>query len=210
MAGIVATEPEPAVFVVDDDQAVRKSLVWAIESIGIPVEAYASPREFLDAYDPARPGCLVLDVRMPEMNGLELLDALKARGRTIPVIMITGYGEVSTAVRAMKGGAADFLEKPFSNQLLLERIQECLRQDARARREDAASQATRARLATLTRRERQVMALLLNGQSNKAVAQVLEISTKTVEIHRANVMRKMEAKSIASLVKMAAADDQAG
>lgn len=193
----------PTVFVVDDDRAVRDSLRWLIESVGLRVEAFESPREFFDSLETDPPGCLVLDVRLPEVSGLEVQERLAARGVRMPVIMISAFGDVPTAVRAMKGGAADFLEKPFNDQALLDRIQQCLEADARNRLEDAQRSRILERMATLTRREHEVMELLVGGRSTKLIARELAISAKTVEVHRANVMKKMQAESIADLVQIA-------
>lgn len=195
---------EPTVFIVDDDAAVRDSLRWLVESVGLNVEPYATAREFLDVYDSSRPGCLVLDVRMPAMSGLDLQEELAAREPTSPIVFITGYGDVPAAVRAMRKGAVDFIEKPFSDQVLLDRIQRCIELDARNRRDHARGAKILARFAVLTRRERQVMDLVVAGKSNKATARQLGISGKTIETHRAKVMQKMQAKSLADLVRMAA------
>lgn len=195
--------PEVTVFVVDDDAAMRDSLRWLLQSVNFPVETYASAEEFLAAYDVARPGCLVLDVRMPGMSGLTLQETLAARGMTLPVIMITGYGEVPTAVRALKGGALDFIEKPFNDEILLERVRQALERDRAARAVWARQADAQARLEQLTQREREVMELVTAGKANKVIAAELGLSPKTVEVHRANVMRKMEADSVAELVRLA-------
>ncbi len=195
--------PDPTVFVVDDDDAIRDSLRWLLESARLPVETFASASEFLTAFDAARPGCLVLDVRMPEMSGLELQERLAARGGSLPIIVLTAHADVPMAVRAMKNGAADFLVKPFRSQELLERIHAALRKDTEARAEAQRRAAILARLATLTAREREVMDLVVAGRSNKAIAAQLEVSTKTVEAHRTRIMEKMEADSLADLVRMA-------
>ncbi len=194
--------PEPTVFVVDDDPAMRDSLRWLLESVGLAVQTFARAEEFLDIYDPASPGCLLLDVRMPGMSGLHLQDELAARHCTLPVIIITGYAEVATAVRALKTGAIDFIEKPFSDELLLERIRQAIDVDQRAREAQARRAAVAARFALLTPRERAVMELVIAGKANKVIAAELKLSPKTVEVHRANVMRKMEADSVAELVRL--------
>lgn len=195
-------KPEPTVFVVDDDQAMRKSLHWLIESVGLNVETFPSARRFLESYTPGRPGCLVLDMRMPGISGLELQEKLKARNITIPVIFITGHGDVPMAVRAMKAGAIDFIEKPFNDQLLLDRIQHALEQDAQSRSGQAQRAELAARLALLTPREREVMEMVAEGKPNKVIAAQLGVSAKTVEAHRAKVMEKMQAKSLADLIRM--------
>jgi RNA polymerase sigma factor (sigma-70 family) len=198
-------ETDPTVFVVDDDAAVRESLQWLIKTAGLNVECYGTAQEFLDAYDQARPGCLVLDVRMPGLSGLDLQEQLGASGMNLPIIIITGHGEVPLAVRAMKGGAIDFLEKPFSDQLLLDRIREAIARDEQDRQEQARRARAAERLALLTPREREVMAMVVDGKANKQIAASLQISQKTVEAHRAQVMRKMEAGSVAELVRLAQA-----
>ena len=194
---------QPVVFIVDDDDAVRRFLSGLIESVELPVEAYASARDFLAAYEPGRPGCLVLDVRMPGMSGLELQRELAERAIDLPVIVLTGHGNVQVAVHAMKAGAVDFVEKPFDNELLLDRIQKAVAESVRADGERIKRDEITQRLQFLTPRERQVLDLVVGGQTNKGVARHLDISEKTVEIHRANVMRKMQAKSLPDLVKMA-------
>lgn len=198
------TGPEPVVFIVDDDDAVRRFLSGLIESVELPVEAYASARDFLAAYEPGRPGCLVLDVRMPGMSGLELQRELAERAIDLPVIVLTGHGNVQVAVHAMKAGAVDFVEKPFDNELLLDRIQKAVAASVRADGERVKRNEIASRMRLLSPRERQVLDLVVAGETNKGVARHLDISERTVEIHRANVMRKMRAKSLADLVLMAA------
>ena len=195
--------PEPTVFIVDDDAAVRRFLSGLIQSVELRVEAFASARDFLEAYEPGQPGCLVLDVRMPGMSGLELQRELAERAIDLPVIVLTGHGNVQVAVHAMKAGAVDFVEKPFDNELLLDRIQKAVAESVRARGERIKRIEIAERMQLLTSREREVLDLVVAGQTNKGVARRLDISEKTVEIHRANVMRKMQAKSLADLVKMA-------
>ena len=194
---------EPTVFIVDDDDAVRRFLTGLIESIDLKVEAYASAKDFLDAYRPGRPGCLLLDVRMPGMSGLELQRELAERSIALQVVILTGHGNVPVAVQAMKAGAVDFIEKPFNNELLLDRIQRAVAQSLRSDSAREARDETLRRLDTLTRRERQVFELVVGGETNKSIAHGLAISEKTVEIHRARVMRKMRARSLAALVQMA-------
>jgi two-component system response regulator FixJ len=192
---------EPTVFVVDDDPAVRDSLHWLLQSVDLAVETYATGEEFLRAYDPARPGCLVLDVRMPGMSGLRLQDELAARGIRLPIIILTGYAEVQTAVRALKTGAFDFLEKPYSDEMLLDRIHHAIETDRQTREADAQQAEVAARFALLTPREREVMVLVTAGKANKVIAADLGLSPKTVEVHRAAVMDKMGADSVAELVR---------
>jgi FixJ family two-component response regulator len=196
--------PEPVVFIVDDDDAVRRFLSGLIESVELPVEAYASAQDFLAAYEPGRPGCLVLDVRMPGMSGLELQRELAERAIDLPVIVLTGHGNVQVAVHAMKAGAVDFVEKPFDNELLLDRIQKAVAESVRADGERVKRNEIAKRMRLLSPRERQVLDLVVAGETNKGVARHLDISERTVEIHRANVMRKMRAGSLAELVLMAA------
>lgn len=194
---------EATVFVVDDDEAVRRAVDLLLESVGLKAQTFVSAEDFLERHDPSRPGCLVLDVRMPGTSGLGLQEILAAKGVDIPIIFITGHGDVSTAVRAMKAHAFDFLEKPFNDQDLLDRIHEAIERDARNRQVRASSAEVAERVATLTRRERQIMAMMVDGKSNKIMASELQISEKTVQTHRARVMDKMRAESVADLVKMA-------
>lgn len=197
------TQVEPTVFVVDDDEAIRKALSLLLKSVNIISETYESAQEFLDAYDPSRPGCLVLDVRMPGMSGLDLQKHLADKGITIPIVIITGHGDVPMAVEAVKMGAVEFIEKPFRDQVLLESVQKGINLDAELR-VDAAERAKIAeRLDQLTTREKQVMELVVAGKPNKAIASELELSQKTVEFHRAHVMEKSGANSVAELVRMA-------
>jgi two-component system response regulator FixJ len=194
---------QATVFVVDDDQAMRNSLKWLIESVGLTVRTYAAADEFIKDYYPGRAGCLLLDVRMPGMSGLELQEQFIEQQIKIPIIIITGHGDVPMAVRAMKAGAVDFIEKPFNDELLLESIRNALIRDVDQR----TAQSTRADIATclahLTPREHEVMEMVTSGRSNKDIAKTLGVSSKTVEAHRARVMEKMQASSLAELVKMA-------
>ena len=190
------------VFVVDDDEAVRDSLKMLLESVDLPCQTFASAREFLEKHDPQRHSCLVADIRMPGMSGLDLQEELNRRSSTIPILFITGHGDVPMAVDAMKAGALDFIEKPFRDQDLLDRIHEALEGDA-ARREDNRELAeTRSRMDQLTARETEVMHRVVAGQANKVIAMDLGVSQRTVEIHRARVMQKMGARSLAQLVRM--------
>jgi FixJ family two-component response regulator len=193
---------EPTVFVVDDDQAMRSSLSRLMQSVGLRVEAYASAAEFLNAFDSRAPGCLVLDIRMPGMDGLELQERLAADGIRIPVIIISAHGDVESAVRAMKCGAVDFVKKPYKGKVLLARIREALELDARIRGEQARQADVIARLARLTPREREVLALLVLGKSAKQIAFELGLSRKTVDVHRSHVMAKMQTDSVVELVAM--------
>jgi FixJ family two-component response regulator len=190
------------VFVVDDDEAVRNSLRLLLKSLGMPAVVHGSAEEFLAGYDDEQPGCIVLDVRMPGMSGPELQDELNRRGALIPIIFVTGHGDVPMAVEAMRHGAVDFLQKPFSDKDLLNRIQLALAADRRNRESIGAKEEIRARIAALTPRERQVLDLVTQGKSNKVIAGDLGASQRTVEIHRAHVMEKMGAASLAQLVRM--------
>jgi FixJ family two-component response regulator len=190
------------IHIVDDDEAVRSSLRLLIRSVGLQAQAHASAHDFLAGYDRRQPGCLVLDVRMPGMSGLELQQELNRRGATIPVVFITGHGDVPMAVAAMQQGAFDFLQKPFRDQDLLDRVQGALARDAESRAGMAAHAEVLARLATLTPRETEVMQLVTHGKANKVIGADLGVSQRTVEIHRAHVMEKMGANSLAELVRM--------
>jgi len=192
----------PIVFIVDDDEAVRGSLRMLMRSVGLQAQALGSAPEFLEAYDRRQPGCLVLDVRMPGMSGLELQQQLNQRGATIPVIFISGHADVPMAVEAMQHGAFDFLQKPFRDQELLDRVQRALAHDAQSRASLDAGAQIRERIESLTPRERQVMQLVTHGKANKVVGAELGVSQRTVEIHRAHVMEKMHARSLAELVRM--------
>jgi two-component system response regulator FixJ len=190
------------VFVVDDDPGVGGSLRWLIESVGLNVELHGSASSFLTSYEESKPGCLVADVRMPGMSGLALLERLRADDLTIPVILISGHGDVSMAVKAMHDGAFDFIEKPFSDDLLLDRIQKAVQFDHEARRYRAQHRKTVIQLSTLTRREREVLDLVLAGKLNKEIAAELDLSIKTVETHRGHVMEKMGARTVADLIRV--------
>ena len=195
-------EKPASVFVVDDDDAVRTSLKLLLKSVGQPAEAYASAQEFLDAFDPERPGCLVLDIRMPGMSGLELQGKLNEMHAMTPIVFITGHGDVPMAVEAMQNGAVDFIQKPFRDQDLLDRINQALEKDKENRAGLLARDEIRRRIDTLTPREREVLDLVTQGKANKVVAGDLNVSQRTVEIHRARVMEKMGASSLAHLVRM--------
>jgi FixJ family two-component response regulator len=190
------------VFVVDDDEGVRNSLRFLLKSVGLTTKTVASASEFLETYKTNQPGCLVLDVRMPGMSGLELQQQLNLRGAVIPVIFITGHGDVPMAVEAMQQGAFDFLQKPFRDQDLIDRIQRALERDTRSRTALAQHTKNRERLESLTPREREVLLLMTRGKPNKVMAAELGVSQRTVEIHRAHVMEKSGAASLAQLVRM--------
>ncbi len=188
------------VYVIDDDADVRQSLALLGRSVGLKVETYHSAAAFLEVLSPNCEGCLVLDIRMPGMSGLDLQQVLNEGQCRLPIIFITGHGDVAMAVRAMRAGAFDFIEKPFRDQDLLDRINQALIKNTALRAEDAELARTRAQLETLTPREREVMTRIVQGQANKVIAIELGLSERTVEIHRAKVMAKMEVHSLAELV----------
>lgn len=190
----------PIVYLVDDDDAVRDSLGMLFRSIGLKHEAYASALEFLERYDDTRNSCLVADIRMPGLSGLELQQRLNEQRAEIPIIFITGHGDVPMAVTAMKSGAADFIQKPFRDQDLIDRLHKALAQDSDRRRGRAAEDEIRGRIALLTPREHEVMQRVVRGQANKVIAMDLGVSQRTVELHRARVMRKLRMRSVAELV----------
>jgi two-component system, LuxR family, response regulator FixJ len=194
--------PEPTVFIVDDDAAVRQSLLALLKSMRLPAEAFATASAFREAYRPTRPGCVLLDARLPDANGVELLEHLTAEKFHLPVIVISGHGDVATVVRAMRAGALNFLEKPCREQELWEAVREALRCDARNRRRLARRQSIQRRLARLTPGERQVLHRLLAGKSNKTIAAELNVSVRAIEVRRAKVMEKTRADSLAELIRM--------
>jgi len=198
----VTKDAQALVIVVDDDEAVRSSTRLLLKSVGLPAVTYSSAQEFLDNYDSQQPGCVVLDVRMPGMSGLELQQFLNLRGAVIPVIFITGHGDIPMAVEAMQQGAFDFLQKPFRDQDLIDRVQRALARDRENRDALKGHERIRALLKSLTPREREVLVLLTHGKPNKVMAAELGLSQRTVEIHRAHVMEKMAANSVAQLVRM--------
>jgi len=200
--GDVMTQSEPTVFIVDDDPSVLKGLSRLMESVKLKIEAYSSAQEFLDNYNPVQPGCLLIDMRMPGISGLELQEILQSRNILIPTIIITGYGEVTDAVQAMKKGAIDFIEKPFKGQYLLNQVHKAIAKDAQIRKKQAQQQVVLASLALLTPREREVMDLVITGKANKVIALELGLSMKTVEFHRAHMMKKMKVDSVAELVDL--------
>lgn len=197
------TDSEPMVFIIDDDDAVRHSLQLLIESMDIPTRAFSHVQGFLDAYDPVQHGCLILDVRLPQFSGLELQEYLQREGINIPIIFISGHSNVPMAVRTLKAGAIDFIEKPFDDQILLDSIQKALEIDREMRNETLWRQLILQYLGQLSRREQEVLRLLLQGKANKVIAHQLSLSTKTIETHRAHIMRKLGVNSLAGLVWMA-------
>lgn len=196
--------PENAtVFVVDDDLDVRKALRWLIESVGLKTETFDSAEAFVDACSPAACGCLVLDVRMPGMGGLSLLENLSTFDIHLPVIVLTGHADVSMAVRAMKSGALDFIQKPFADQELLDKIWVALNENERFLKERSKRAEVAVRLARLTPREREVLDRLLEGKTSKSIASELKISLRTVESHRKSIMQKTQVRSVAKLAQLA-------
>jgi two-component system, LuxR family, response regulator FixJ len=203
MAKVIDTDTKSAtVYIVDDDDGMRKALSALLGTVGFQTVAFSGAREFLDHYKPEDAGCLVLDIRMPDMSGLELQQHLNRAGSMLPVIFITGHGDVPMAVQAMKEGAFEFMQKPFRDQDLLDRINHALQHDAENRKNIALRATVLKRLESLTPREREVMHLVVNGEANKVIAIDLGLSERTIEIHRAKVMEKMGAKSVAQLVRM--------
>ena len=197
------TTPEPTVFLVDDDHAMRDALGLLLDTAGFNTVSFSSATEFLERYDASQPGCLVLDIRMPGMSGMELQEALVEQTAGLPIIFLTGHGNVSMSAKAFRTGAIDFLEKPFDEAVLLERIHEALGID-KTNRESAARHAhASSRLSVLTPREREVMLLLVAGNTNKEIAAKLDLSTRTIETHRGRVMEKTGVQSVAELVELA-------
>jgi FixJ family two-component response regulator len=193
----------PVVSVVDDDEQVRESLAALIQSMDVEVEAYASGREFLDHYNPGQPGCIVLDLRMPQLNGQEVIDELNARQINTPVIMISGHGDIPAAVAAIKSGAVDFLEKPYPGSALMDSVRRAIARDAEQRESSSEKQLLLERYETLTADERQVLELTVAGKPDKAIALKLDLSLRTIQLRRASVMRKMHAHSRAELIGLA-------
>lgn len=191
-----------SVFVVDDDQEVRDALRLLMESVGLVVETFASAPDFLERFDPNLPGCIVLDVRMPGMSGLDLQARLAAERLHPPIIIITGHGDVPMAVRAVQAGALDFIEKPFNHQALLDSVHRAIEQDSRQRGEASHLADIRSRYDKLTPREKEVLELVVAGRRNKVIAADLSVSQSTVEAHRAKVMEKMEAGTLSDLMRM--------
>jgi len=196
------SKQSPTVFIVDDDAAIRFAMQALMDSVNLNHEIFASADEFLAKVGDQRPGCLVLDIRMPGLGGLELQEELIKRQSTLPIIFITGHGDVPMAVEAMQKGAVDFIQKPFRDQELLDRIREALATDEERRESQKHHAEVSSRLERLTNREREVFDLVVTGKPNKVIAYELGVSQRTVEIHRARVMEKMQARSLADLVKM--------
>jgi two-component system response regulator TtrR len=201
-AGHSARQTRPTAYIVDDDESIRTLWRWLLESNGMAVEAFATAKEFIDAYQPGGPACLVLDLRLPGMSGLELQEYLRQREIAIPIVFVTGHGDVPAAVSAIKGGAVDFIQKPFGYREVLQIIQRAFERDAEIREKRAKRSQVAERVAALTEREREVMQRVIEGKLNKVIADELGISVKTVEFHRAKVMEKMGADSVAGLVQL--------
>jgi len=191
---------EPLVYLVDDEYAVRDSLALLIESTGQTVKSFASAEAFLTHYNPEQPGCLLLDVRMPSMSGLELQDELLSREISIPIIFMSGHAGIPDSAKAFRAGAVDFLEKPFDNETLLMRIEEALNKDIASREHLNEHREIKKHLIQLTVREKEVLSLIFRGYSNKEMARLLDISNRTIEAHRASIMEKMQVKSLAELM----------
>jgi two-component system response regulator FixJ len=194
------SEFEPTVFIIDDDEAVRDGLGQLMQSVNLNVKTFASAAEFLEFCKPEMQGCLVLDVRMPGMSGLKLQEELLLRNISLPIIFISGHGDVPMAVETIRRGAIDFMEKPVGDQVLLDRVQEALEKDAQFKKEQAKKDAAKARFELLTPREREVLDLIMAGKLNKVIASELGLSHRTVEVHRASIMEKMGVDSVAELV----------
>jgi two-component system response regulator FixJ len=197
------TPREPLVYVVDDDAAVLDAIRMLLRSVGLRAETYTSATDFLAAFDSDQPGCLVLDIRMPVMSGIELQDRLREIGAMIPVVFVTAHGDIPMAVQAVKAGALDFIPKPFRDQELLDRVQQAIELDLQHRAELSDRAELLRRFGTLTAREREVFQLVAAGKANKVIAADLGISQRTVEIHRGRVMEKMQARSLPQLVRIA-------
>jgi FixJ family two-component response regulator len=195
------TSSAPIVYIVDDDSGMRTSLSWLLDSVGIRSEGFASAEAFLARYDWERPACLVLDVRMPETSGFDVQAELNARGATLPVIFVSGHGDIPMSVRAMQNGALDFVEKPYNSQQMLERVQRALKLAVQRHAVAQRHQALRQRLDALTAREKEVLRGVIDGKGSKQIASELSISVKTVDVHRASIKDKIGAASIAALVR---------
>ena len=201
-SALMASTPDHTVFVVDDDEAVRKAVSRLLRSAGIAAAVFASPMEFLAQYNPATPGCLVLDMAMPDLDGLQLQTALNEKGCILPIIFLTGQGDVSKSVQAMKQGAFDFLSKPVKDKDLLSAVRAAIERDTVARGEQAKLSEIRARLDTLTPRERELLEHVVSGKLNKQIASDMGITEATVKMHRAHVMEKMKVQSVAELARL--------
>ncbi len=195
------------VYVVDDDADMRESLCWLLRTVGLSATAFASARDFLGAFHPSGPSCVILDVRMPGTSGLELLEEMTRRNWRSPVLFVTAYADVPMAVRAMKSGAVEFIEKPFNGQALLEKVQQAIRDDAERLNRDAATETVRSRLESLTDKEKEVLQLIQEGRPNKEIAAMLTITPRAVEMRRAGLMKKLNARSLPELMRMTLGTD---
>lgn len=194
--------PSALVYLVDDEFAVRDSLTLLIESTGRAIKSFESANDFLNGYDPEQPGCLILDVRMPSMSGLELQEELSKREINIPIIFISGHADIPDSAKAFRAGAVDFLEKPFDNEILLKRIEEAIQKDIEPREQIIKKRQIQKRLDHLTTREKEVLSLIVSSHSNKEAAAILNISNRTIDVHRAHIMEKMQAENLAELMLM--------
>ena len=202
---------DATVYIVDDDPDMRDSLRWLMKTVGLRVEVHDSAAAFLERFDPSGPGCLVFDVRMPGMSGLDLFEELVARGEGMPVIFITAFADVPMAIRALKSGAIEFVEKPFNRQELLDRVQRAILEDTERRRLDADREQLRKRFQALTDKEREVLELIKEGQPNKAISVLLEITPRAVEMRRSSLMKKLGIRTLAELLRlMIALEDATG
>lgn len=204
LSGIMSLPKDATIFVVDDDEAMGRMIQSLVESVGLKAEIYSSAQAFMDSYDPARPGCLLTDVRMPGMSGVELQEWLARERSLLPVILVTAHADVPLAVRAMKSQALDVIEKPFKLQDLLDRVQHAVRLDADRRAEHEKKTTAARKLSALSDREYEVMTLVVAGLANKQIAHRLDLSEKTIEAHRSHVMKKTGATSVAELVRLSA------
>ncbi len=200
----------PLIHLIDDDEAVRASLALLIGTVGLRVQAWADPLAFVDQFDRQSIGAIVLDVRMPGISGLSVLDTLRAQGVDQPIVLLTGHGTVEMCRRAFKAGAAEFLEKPVNDELLIETLQNAVRQHVKSRQRHQADRTARERYAQLSEREREVLGLIIEGLTNKEIGRALTLSPRTVETHRANLFAKLEAESLAQLIRRYAALVEAG
>jgi FixJ family two-component response regulator len=196
---------EPTVYIVDDDPDMRDSLGWLMNTVGLAVETFASADQFLREFAPKGPGCLVFDVRMPGTSGLDLFEILTTREEGMPVIFITAHADVPMAIRAMKSGAVEFVEKPFNRQTLLEKIQRAIKDDIARRALLADRESIEARFRTLTDKEREVLSLIMDGRPNKAIASLLDITPRAVEMRRASLMKKLGTRSVVEMMRLALA-----
>lgn len=193
---------DPTVFIVDDDDAVLDSIAELVMSVGLRAATFRSARQFRDSFNPEQPGCLVLDVRMAHVSGLALQAELNAMGARIPIVFISGHGDISVAIKTIKAGAVDFVQKPYHEQQLLDSINEALRRDAETRQVTGNGEGFAERVAALTERERDVLEHVVQGLSSKSIAKVLDISYRTVELHRSHIMEKLQVRSVAELIRL--------